>query len=548
MKQFYYNHLFFKMLEWVVIGVCLVAILFHLFGLSQTMLFNEDIWLWGKFDLNNFWFTVDPIHYAPLTNLLFALSYEFLPLWGPWSHLQMMILYLIFIALCFRFFHKILQLPSWITWLGIGLLTSFPFLTEGTFWIFGAHSFHSVIWFLATLNLLPEKDRQNLWRYWIAPGTTLLIMLSSSPVTYPSYFLLLFYFAVRFHKNRHLLFFWGVLFLIGLFYIYLRNLLNYQDGWAFLSPTESHYAIAAQSFPVHYLQSMVEILEYSNPVIVLQRYIFQGFLSQSPLDLASLLHLLWVLPAWGIILVRDFSKAREIFLYGAGAAGVILVTASPHPTRYMIPLIFVQTTGILLLLQHLIHPLQIFRKTIFLMLGLCLMGSNLSIKMKAEWFQWLIPKQIEQSVLDIAVQAKEQDPPLIFINHKIWKKIRFADYHYTGGDSASFGELRKVLEYAKFPRCIYQGYLQDADSEEIEMVHNENDSVFENSHRTRYTCPAVLKPLQSAHCFEYDNSRELFGGEFKRISGFATVPGSLGVDPENWRKHEKTFDIKVQCI
>lgn len=547
MKRFFYSHLFFKKLEWVVIGASLFSILFHLFGLSQAMLFNEDIWLRKHFSFTNFWTTFDPMHYAPLSNFIQILTNEFLPLWGTWSHLQMMILYVIFIGLCLRFFKKKLELPPWLTWLGIGLLTSFPLITEGTFWIFGSHAFHSVIWFLVALNLFPEEDQQTQWWRWLAPGTALLLMLSSSPVTYPSYFLLILYFAIRFCKTPRIMLVWGAYFLLGVCYIYFRNLVLYQDGWTFLSPTKIHYGFADQSFFVDYLESLVEALEYSNPVIILQRYLFEGHLSESPRNLLSLLHLVWLLPVWGMILLRRSSMTWEVFIYGVGATGVILVTDSPHPTRYMIPLIFVQTTGLLLFFQHWIHPLQIFRKLVILVIGLCLLGSNLLIKTKVEWFQWMVPQQIEQSVLDIAAQSKEDDPPLVFLSHKIWKKMRDDNFHYTGGDSASLGELRKVLEYAEMPRCIYQGYNEEAGSAEIEMVHNENDNVFHSWNSLNYQCPAVLKTMQPVLCYQYDDARWLFG-EFKRISGVVTVPGSIGIDPNNWQKHDQTFDIKVDCI
>ncbi|MBF0289203.1 MAG: hypothetical protein HQM14_15400 [SAR324 cluster bacterium] len=547
MKPFFYTYRVFQKLQWILIGSALFAVLFHFFGLSQTFLFNEDIWVRTKFTLNNFWRSGEGVHFSPLHNLIRALTNDFLPLWGTFSHLQMMISYLVFVILCFCFFKKKLQLEPWLVWLGIGILTTIPFITEGTFWIFGSHTFYSTIVFLAALVFFPDNDKEMQWQSWLVPGTMLLLMLSASPVTYASYFLLIIYLTVRFYKQTKILAVIGGLFLLGMLYIYIRNLFINGDGWTFTYQASVSYGMNQQFSFVTSLESLVEILEYSNPLIVLQRHLFDGYLSQSSRSFFSLFHLFWVLPLWGIILFRRSSKGWEVFIYGVGAAAALMMVAPPLATRLLIPLMLVQTTGFLLLLHYWIHPLQIIKKILILLIGLCVIGSNLTAKIEAEWYHWILPKRIEQTILDIAVQTKDQEVPLVLLTHTAWKKQSIDHPSYASGSSATLGGLRKILGFAGIHRCIYQGYREDANPQEIEMVHNENDIVFFYVYQTIYTCPAILQEAQPVLCYQYNESLSVFG-EFQQIRGNVTVPGSTKVNPADWNIHDQTYSIQVHCI
>ncbi len=536
----YAHWIFPKLLGLVILGT-LCAVLLHLSSLTLTFLFYEDIWERTPFTLTNFWYTgsVSKLHFSPLTNLLLALTNEFFPLWGPLSHFPLIIMNLIFFVLCFRFLRKKLQLSQWLCWLGLGLFVTMPIIIEGTFWISGFHHFLSPILFLGALNTFPENAQRDKWKNWVLPAIFLLAMLSSNPLTYGSYFLIILSLAWQSRKHTPILLLWLTFFLMGIVYIYLRNWVLFGNGFTFhegMKYVPDHGGSFRQ-----FMQGLVAVLEYSNPLIILQRHLQTGYLTYSSQNLINLLHLVWVLPIWAIVLFRKNALLGwGVFLYGAGVIAMLTQLQPPFPPRYFLSLSFVQIVGIILFIHHTVHPLQLFRKLALLVLGLAIMTANLSAKVNIKWHDWIIPDQMEQAILETVENAEDQTIPFVFLTYKEKKTQQ-----YSGGADATYAGLRKVLSYANISACIYAGYHHDTTKEEIE------NSLYQNAYSfyiygkpEHYSCPLILKKNQQVQCYEYDYTLGHFG-KFQNITGMVNIASNLG--NLSSRDYSQDVNVPVHC-
>lgn len=532
-QQFRYTYRAFFVLIKLSAVMCGLGILVHLFAVSQDFHFNEGIWFRGRWHtLDNFWDHGTVTFYSLFHNLFVALFEKYTPHWGFFSHYPMAILYGLVIYLLFRFLRKKLKLEWWLCYLGAGFYITMPILSEPMLWMNGSHTFAGLLWLLLALNCSPSNENYDQWKRWILPGVCYLVMFTTSAISYPGFFLILLYLVIRSRKYPKNLALWFVFFLLGVGHILLRNyMLN--DNMFVFAPSGS-YGLETTFSVISFLEKLAEIIEYSNPIILLQRHVIQGHLTISEQNLANVLHLLWLLPSWAFILLRKNAVGWEIFLYGVGAVGTLLMASDPYSPRYFVTLGFVNSVGIVLVLYYTVHELQFFKKCVFIVLSLLVIGLNLQAKTKMQWYHWNLPKHMEQDMLSLAETLEAHKLPIVFLTHQSWKVWALDNPMFGGGSSATMTGLRRMLMYAGVSTCIYGGYRDVETLLEVENAALDNklmDYYVVGINPSQYHCPVVLESMQEAFCFQHDLS--IFPmGEFVQVSGVVQVPWLYQFYPE----------------
>ena len=86
---------------------------------------------------------------------------------------------------------------------------------------------------MAFLLSLPSVSNEQQLKQWILPFICLVLLLTTSPTTYGSYFFLVLYCSWRTRKYPQFFRLWFIGLLWGALYFYLRNWVLFGDGETF---------------------------------------------------------------------------------------------------------------------------------------------------------------------------------------------------------------------------------------------------------------------------------------------------------------------------
>lgn len=463
------------------------VIAFQLTGLTQNFFFNEELTQRHEhYTFDNFLRKPGGVHYTPLGNLITTITYHFFAPQSPWSHAPLMALYWITMLTLWVVLQQFLQRNVLWSLLACLLFFSMPTLSEGTYWLIGSHGFLSVTCFCGylffrgkslTISIADQMASVAVTAfnlYQVLAAFLLLIMLSVSPLTYLAFFLIVGVNCLveMWQRAWKQIAFWMVVGLAGLGYLALRNWILNESPLHF-SHQHVEYGLRSVRSWRFSLEILVEILEYGNPLLILQRIWPAGELSKSPRDLILLLHLLWFIPLALDAVRLGGRRVGDVLLYGLGAALTLMMLTPNLALRYFIPVTFAQTLLLMTWLNARVHFLQIYGRGTLALGLLLIILSNCGVKWQSEWQEWWQPKRIEKLTLRNALEDAENT------NVSTTASV-FLVYHHSpttsfaGGSEAGLMGLRKLLEVLEQPRCLYYAAKSSHDHAELKFAATEN--------------------------------------------------------------------------
>jgi hypothetical protein len=515
-------------------AACFVA--FHLFGFTQVMLFNEDLWLRGLFNPHTILTKATATYWSPLYYSFLAFSDAF-PVVGPWAHGAAMLLFGLLILVTVAFLRYSLQLAAWPSALTIAILACLPAITESTYWVAATHSEVGVILYVVFLMLLPKNKDAATPSNLLLAGVALVSALSASPLNYLAAFLalgILAFFAGRDAKKWASVFFTLMLFAA---YFAWRNYLLNGDFLQFSTGYNQGEPVSWQRLQ----EKLSLIVSATNPLAsallsVKDKVFFEPTLSK-------LIQLAWFVPMVAFVLLRrPDARIAGLALYGLGAVATQLLV-NVIVMRYQLPVIFCTAVMIALCIDILKRD---GHRQLPLWLGTCMLAATfLSFSTKAvldtsAWWRYGVA---ETGVIELARKHNDPSTQIVADMDQVVSWIPRRSI-LTGGINATFGGIRRVMLDLNLRSCAYGGtQLEQTSPGYVDTLAAFNSEMALLGYgvwgEAVRNCPIIPSPSRKTYCYTFETSPGLVGAYRRLRGGEIIVPWCTGGIPLEHRGNNR---------
>jgi hypothetical protein len=533
-------------------AAAIIFVAFHLFGFTQIILFNEDLWLRGFFNSHTILTTATVSYWSPIYYSFLAFSDAF-PEVGPWAHGAAMLLFTGFLLVSIVFLRYSLGLPAWLSALAIALLTCLPAITESTYWVAATHSEIGVILYVVFLMFLPKNRETATPKNLLLAGVALVAALSGSPLNYLAVILALGILAWLAARNPKKWVSVALTILLFAGYFAWRNYLLNGDVARFSTAYN-----AGESFSLpRILNKLSLIISATNPLASALLSVKEKVFFEPAAN--SLIHLAWFVPTvFYVLLRRPDSRIVGVALYGLTTVTTQMFLNSVV-MRYQLPVIFCTVVMIALSIDMLrcnceggwSHWASIG------VLGAAFFSfSTKAVLDISAWWRYGVA---ESGVVELAAKHKDSSSTQIVADMDqvvSWMPQRSI---FTGGTNTTIGGIRRIIFDLNLSSCIYggtqlertPGYYYQALS-----VYNSELNVLANGMwgRIPSSCPIIPPEGKRTYCYTFEGSSGLVGAYHRVKGGKLTVPWcSGGIPPEHLgpskeRSVEQCGETIVDCF